>query len=638
MITMPKLRAKTTMTKKHTQLVDLQKKKSQIANCFAQVNSSLRSKKSLANEADTNIFLDILKVAPLIELTEEESKPYKSSSHSGVIRDSDLDPIQVTSCSVDRKKVESTKNSSLSSCDIPLFTKNSSNLSLQREQHGLYFNASTAPSTISEANQADYSTLKIFGEINSNEEEEEILFVGEVCKSSTPKGNRFAKRKTTTAMSPPAPNTQATRTPKKTAKKSKGVLSTFISRVRPSCPSAVIQPANFDLFGLRYFEDVPSKEIPTASHFIKRQMVVVSYNVLCQSTIERTKNFLYRHLQGPNIVYLSWSERCKLLEIELNRLQADVFCLQEVEDIHFVQFYQPYFHRRNFLGIYKKRTNSYPDGCAIFYNARALQLVRQEDVSYNLNKPGMDRDNVGQIAVFEFSGTKSQICVTNTHLLFNMRRGDIKLNQLNHLFNRMHETEQWIRKSGAKSRKTFVGHILAGDFNIEPHSPIYRFVIDASIQRNQFDKLDLALEMAALNFSEDVQSCSSITKTNYHIYEDQEDSDASIATGLAKLDAQLEHNFTLASVYEHRLADGKCETSSYHRDSICPDFIFYSVAETKSETNSSTFESFIRLQRRLTLPCVKELDKACGRLPNSQSGSDHLALLAHFEILCSENI
>jgi len=40
------------------------------------------------------------------------------------------------------------------------------------------------------------------------------------------------------------------------------------------------------------------------------------------------------------------------------------------------------------------------------------------------------------------------------------------------------------------------------------------------------------------------------------------------------------------------------------------------------------------LRKRLSLPTLNELKKACGRLPNEQYGSDHLLLSAEFDILC----
>ena len=48
-----------------------------------------------------------------------------------------------------------------------------------------------------------------------------------------------------------------------------------------------------------------------------------------------------------------------------------------------------------FEGIYTRRTNDFPDGCATFFNQNVLTLISRKDVLYNLQIPTMDRDNIG---------------------------------------------------------------------------------------------------------------------------------------------------------------------------------------------------------------------------------------------------
>ena len=82
------------------------------------------------------------------------------------------------------------------------------------------------------------------------------------------------------------------------------------------------------------------------------------------------------------------------------------------------------------------------------------------------------------------------------------------------------------------------------------------------------------------------------------------------------------------------------EISTYHRNSACPDFIFYSSASQTGQASSNgdttryVEESHIRLMRRLTLPTLQELQSTCGPMPNEQTGSDHLPLMAEFEVVC----
>ena len=106
--------------------------------------------------------------------------------------------------------------------------------------------------------------------------------------------------------------------------------------------------------------------------------------------------------------------------------------------------------------------------------------------------PLLDRDNVGLITVFEYvtsckkdnNGGRTDakpwlpvsVCIANTHLLFNPRRGDIKLAQLAILLS---EIDDWASKCMPQydPRHTqYCPVILCGDFNSVPHSPLYDLI------------------------------------------------------------------------------------------------------------------------------------------------------------------
>jgi hypothetical protein len=44
-------------------------------------------------------------------------------------------------------------------------------------------------------------------------------------------------------------------------------------------------------------------------------------------------------------------------------------------------------------------------------------------------------------------------------------------------------------------------------------------------------------------------------------------------------------------------------------------------------------EGRLRLRERLELPSHRLLDETCGKMPNAHQGSDHLPLLAKFDLL-----
>lgn len=94
----------------------------------------------------------------------------------------------------------------------------------------------------------------------------------------------------------------------------------------------------------------------------------------------------------------------------------------------------------------------------------------------------MDRDNVAILVLLKPRATyhtsrhsNSLVCVSNTHLLFNKKRGDIKLAQLACLFSEIEEIAR-ISPPG-KEGNSYHPIICCGDFNSLPFSPIYGFVV-----------------------------------------------------------------------------------------------------------------------------------------------------------------
>lgn len=140
---------------------------------------------------------------------------------------------------------------------------------------------------------------------------------------------------------------------------------------------------------------------------------------------------------------------------------------------HWIKFF--FFHQ-GYTCIYKRRTGTKTDGCAVCYHSeRFIQLsvslleFRRPDCEL------LDRDNVGIVLLLQpMAGQNeafSPICVANTHLLFNPRRGDIKLAQLAIVFA---EIDLMIKKCSSEGRRCEV--ILCGDFNSLPNSPLWNFI------------------------------------------------------------------------------------------------------------------------------------------------------------------
>lgn len=132
---------------------------------------------------------------------------------------------------------------------------------------------------------------------------------------------------------------------------------------------------------------------------------------------------------------------------------------------------------------YKRRTGRKPDGCAVCFKRDRFSLVSCQPVEfYRRGVPLLDRDNVGLVLLLRPRGpappSARGLCVANTHLLYNPRRGDIKLAQLALLLAEISRVSRPL--GGADDAPCPV--ILCGDFNSVPWSPLYTFIRDSRLE------------------------------------------------------------------------------------------------------------------------------------------------------------
>ncbi|VDO25954.1 unnamed protein product [Brugia timori] len=355
---------------------------------------------------------------------------------------------------------------------------------------------------------------------------------------------------------------------------------------------------------------------------------ICSYNVLCQQTAYKTPE-LYIHLAKPGRAYeLTWENRWRLLTREFSMIAADIFCLQEVQYDHYDYFFKPYFEAAGLLGKYKKRTHSLIDGCAIFYKSH-FQLLNYQHIEYYVSSDSvLDRDNIGQLVRLKDMRSGREFCIANTHLLFNKRRGDVKLAQLAVLLANID------KECGPESGQE-CPYIVCGDFNIQPYSPLYNFIMSGEICFTNLRRGDISGQgspggpFVSVNLlPEDVK----IARNCRFKYLKNR------AMLLPSINC-WSHPLSFNSVYHHVNTEGGPVVSTYHSvEAVNPDFIFYSVKSNgmkqamfpsfNQEINVSERE--IRLIRRLSLPNMNQLAGTLGPWPNSSTPSDHIPLIADF--------
>ncbi|XP_056624401.1 protein angel homolog 1 isoform X2 [Triplophysa dalaica] len=204
---------------------------------------------------------------------------------------------------------------------------------------------------------------------------------------------------------------------------------------------------------------------------------IMSYNILAQDLLEAHPE-LYTHCQGEMLV---WEYRFHLLLRELRVWMPDILCLQEVQENHFQEQMYSVLIEMGYTCIYKRRTGSRTDGCALCYQSeRFTQLSVNLLEFYRPDCELLNRDNVGIVLLLqpitEQGEALSPICVANTHLLFNPRRGDVKLAQLAIV---LAEIDMMMKKCESQGRSCEV--VLCGDFNALPNSLLLKFITSGEL-------------------------------------------------------------------------------------------------------------------------------------------------------------
>ncbi|KAK2987367.1 hypothetical protein RJ640_007054, partial [Escallonia rubra] len=189
---------------------------------------------------------------------------------------------------------------------------------------------------------------------------------------------------------------------------------------------------------------------------------VLSYNILADY-LANEHSKLYSHI--PPYV-LDWEFRKKNIVSELGLWSADILCFQEVDRF---QDLKEELKVRGYTGIWKMRTGNPVDGCAIFWRVSRFKLLYEDSIEFTKLRL---RDNVAQICVLQSENHNSstsalpgrtagsnRVVMCNIHVLYNPRRGEIKLGQVRVLLQRAYRVSKLWDDAPV---------ILCGDFNCTP--------------------------------------------------------------------------------------------------------------------------------------------------------------------------
>uniref|UniRef100_A0A0E0PW44 Endonuclease/exonuclease/phosphatase domain-containing protein n=1 Tax=Oryza rufipogon TaxID=4529 RepID=A0A0E0PW44_ORYRU len=305
---------------------------------------------------------------------------------------------------------------------------------------------------------------------------------------------------------------------------------------------------------------------------------IMSYNILADNNAHYHPDL---YLDVPWDA-MRWDSRRRLIIREIRHWDPDL----EVDRFRDIA---TEMENRGYQSRFKGRTGDAKDGCATFWKSKGLHLLEEDSIDfseYNL------RNNVAQIFVFELNRAQ-KLVVGNIHVLFNPKRGDVKLGQIRML----------LEKANALAEKWGgIPIVLAGDFNSTPD-------LDISLHdRRQLSGLDSS-EFALYDL------CSSL-KYQWSGEEVRN------ATGSSNV-MVAKHPLNICSSYamlkgnsNNRGHHGEPLATSYHKKFLgTVDYLWYTAGLECSRVLDTLPVGFLRRTRGL---------------PTREIGSDHLPIVAEF--------
>jgi CCR4-NOT transcription complex subunit 6 len=180
---------------------------------------------------------------------------------------------------------------------------------------------------------------------------------------------------------------------------------------------------------------------------------------------------------------------------EITSQDADIVCLQEVDNENFKEFFSMKLAYADYKGVYWPRPRSktmaekdakYVDGCATFYKGSKYILLDKQIIdiaNIAINRPDMKnqhdifnrvmpRDHIAVITFFENRQTGARFIVVNNHLFWDPAFADVKLIQIAIVMEFIKkEAERYARMPACKDKKPYtISDDATSDDTTEPPS------------------------------------------------------------------------------------------------------------------------------------------------------------------------
>ena len=343
----------------------------------------------------------------------------------------------------------------------------------------------------------------------------------------------------------------------------------------------------------------------TSQHDDGFQFTILSYNILADKLM-KAHPALYTRSRRED---LDWRNRWAGIKAELRAMDwPDIVCLQEVQfrnPDHATELIVPFLGRHGYTAVVKPKTGQKDDGCLTAFRKDKFMLEESCPVDYKVDRVSvLDRDNVGLLLkLTPVSGSFSPLVIANTHLLYNPKRGDIRLCQ----------TAMLLAEIDRLRSDSSTPVILTGDLNSEPSSPVLKLLTSGDISYAGVKLGRRAKRPAPAKLLPDSLGLSDSCQWQVSLQQRGQEEAFTVGSG------RFWHKLDLAPVFPDLEA-----VTTYQEGWITVDHMLYSRSRGQGQGQ-------LELTGRCELPSGRDMT-AAGRIPSDKFPSDHLPLLAKFKL------
>nr|CCA20442.1 conserved hypothetical protein [Albugo laibachii Nc14] len=217
----------------------------------------------------------------------------------------------------------------------------------------------------------------------------------------------------------------------------------------------------------------------------RKKITIVQFNILARNLASQT------HFPYVIESRLTWDNRKQILLRQLEGLDADILCLEELSD--YWTFFKSELGERGYDSVYVKRPSIHvsnwsgekkQDGCGIFFKKDKFELKECESINFHDT-----HDRVAILALLQSKQFAQLFLVGCTHLWWNSKKVDHQMAELYEfeeevirLCSDMKDKYQQEIRSSITGGPNFPV-ILCGDFNNTPQSAIYDHMHNSFLQR-----------------------------------------------------------------------------------------------------------------------------------------------------------